>query len=319
MNRNYIPAIDALQVALRAEPEDPLTWLRLGEAYFKAGRHSAALKALERSQELGDKDDWVCSYFVAEVYRQTGQYEAAVTQLEAVLSSKPTELSVLASLAHTYLDLGRSELSDGFVARAERSFIQSVRLSLRAISDTTGFRAVIWKPAADALHLLSTRDAFCDLAAVKAVLLDVRNLLGKPSSRIVNIISLPSQEDIHSDSIGVLEVTIATYDHRVELGSSEAVAMGSAWFDFSVALRSLAQRLPPSGRRTEVITQTSKSLIAAIRTDPMNDVYWVALGDVNFVEQPKTAQHAYIKALEIDSKVFPFYPYQWLELTDPKL
>jgi len=32
-------------------------------------------------------------------------------------------------------------------------------------------------------------------------------------------------------------------------------------------------------------------------------MYWIAMGDVHFLSHAKTAQHAYIKALEINSKV----------------
>ncbi|KAJ3849717.1 superkiller protein 3 [Lentinula lateritia] len=302
MNRNYVPAINALQVALRTEPEDSLTWLRLGEAYLKSGRHSAALKALQRSQEFHDENDWLCSYFVAEVYRQTGQYEDAINQLEIVLSSKPTELSVLTALAQTHLDFGRAKSSDGFVARAERALVESIRISLKAIAKSTGFRTVIWKTVADALYFLSTKDAFCDLDVVHSVLVDVKSVLGSPSNRIADIIANQSQDDLHLDSNGILEVAIAAYDHRIELGSPESVAVGSAWFDYSLSLRSLAQRLPDGDRKTKVTDQISKALKEAIRITPTTDTYWVALGDFHFSQQPKTAQHAYIKAIEIDSK-----------------
>ncbi|KAJ3913647.1 superkiller protein 3 [Lentinula edodes] len=295
VRRHYVPAINALQVALRAEPEDSLTWLRLGEAYLKSGRHSAALKALQRSQELHDENDWLCSYFVAE-------YEDAINQLEMVLSSKPTEFSVLTTLAQTHLDFGRAKSSDGFVARAERALVESIRISLKAIAKSTGFRTVIWKTVADALYFLSTKDAFCDLDVVHSVLVDVKSVLGSPSNRIADIIAYQSQDDLHLDSNGILEVAIAAYDHRIELGSHESVAVGSVWFDYSISLRSLAQRLPDNDRKTKVTDQISKALIEAIRIAPTNDTYWVALGDFHFSEQPKTAQHAYIKAIEIDSK-----------------
>ncbi|KAJ4000018.1 TPR-like protein [Lentinula boryana] len=302
MNRNYAPAINALQVALRAEPDDSLTWLRLGEAYFKSGRHSAALKALGRSQELHDESNWICSFFTAEVYRQTGQFENAIEQLGTVLSSKPAEVSVLTALARTYLDLGRAQFSDGFVARAEHSFLESIRLSLRAITDSTGFRTVIWKTVADALYFLSTKDTFCNRNALYPVLVDIKNLLGSPSSRIADIIAQQLQGHSRLDTTETLELAIATYDHRVNLGSSENVAVGSAWFDLSVALRALAKKIPDGDKKANVTTQSHKALIEAIRTSPTNDSYWVALGDTHFVEQPKMAQHAYIKALEIDSK-----------------
>ena len=42
--RNYPPAIEALQIALRTDVDDYMSWLRLGEAYSKAGRYAAAFK-----------------------------------------------------------------------------------------------------------------------------------------------------------------------------------------------------------------------------------------------------------------------------------
>ncbi|KAJ3841697.1 TPR-like protein [Lentinula raphanica] len=300
INRNYAPSINALQIALRADPQDPLTWLRLGEAYFRSGRHSAALKAFGRSRDLDD-NDWICSYFTAEVYRQTGQYEQAIEQLENVLSSKPSEVSVLFSLAQTYLDLGRTEVSNSFVARGEESFLESIQLSLRAMSDGTGFRTVMWKTVADAMFLLATKDTFCERDAVESVLNDIKSLLGQPSNRIVDVLGSYSGDDA-SLEIRVLEVAVAAYDHRVDLGSSESVATASAWFDLSVLLRSLGQKLFDGDRKKSALAQGHKALIEAIRTSPSNDTYWVTLGDMLFVEQPKMAQHAYIKALEIDTK-----------------
>ncbi|KAF5389426.1 hypothetical protein D9757_004371 [Collybiopsis confluens] len=297
VKREYSAAIEALQISLRAEPNDRLTWLRLGEAYLKSGRHSAALKALSHSRDLCDEDDWISAYLIAEVYCQTGQYEEAVNQLEKVLSVHPSELSVLATLAQARLNLGRSELSGGFIARAEQSLLQTIRLSLTLLADSTGFRSVIWKTVVDALYILSTRDTFIDEDAVSSAIRNIRALLGNPSSRIMDVV--PPQD--HSNALALLQLTVATCDHRIELGSSEEV-IASAYYDLAVALRSLAQKTPDGEKKMKAIAQASKALIEAIRKFPVNDSYWIALGDLNFAENPKTAQHAYIRALEIDSK-----------------
>jgi len=41
----------------------------------------------------------------------------------------------------------------------------------------------------------------------------------------------------------------------------------------------------------------------ALREEPTNDSYWTAYGNAHFSDQPEIAQHAYIKALELDPKV----------------
>ncbi|KAN0101324.1 hypothetical protein V8E55_001308 [Tylopilus felleus] len=50
MHRNSVQSIETFQVALYTEPEDQLLWIHLGEAYSRAGHHTAALKALTKHQ-----------------------------------------------------------------------------------------------------------------------------------------------------------------------------------------------------------------------------------------------------------------------------
>jgi superkiller protein 3 len=301
---NYPPAIQALQITLRAEPDDQVSWLRLGEAYSRAGRHAAAIKALARAQQL-DPDDWMCNFFLGDVQRQVGQYQDAVDAFQAILAHRPLEVGVLVSLGQTYLDLGRSEFADGFVARAEQSFITSVQIALRTMQASPGFRSVSWKTAADAIFFLSRRSTFIDEDGVRAALFDVVSLLSQePGGRLVGIVSAPLfNEESALGGQKALEVAAAAYDYRITLGSSESVARGSAWYDLGMSLQCLVTKQISTEVREQAEAKAGECLRAAIREDPGNDTYWVALGDANFLSQAKTAQHAYIKALEIDSKV----------------
>ncbi|KAL0571344.1 Superkiller protein 3 [Marasmius crinis-equi] len=300
--RKYNPAITAFQVALRAEPEDHLTWLRLGEAYYRSGKHNAALKALDRAHSL-EPDDWVCTYIKAEVYRQLGQYQQAIDHLQTVLGTRPSEISVLVCLAQTHLDLGRVEISGGYLARAEESFVSAIHTSLTATEHSSGFRAVIWKIIADCLYFLGSSPFIYDESAVASHVTAATSLLGtSPSNRVSSIVSATTVVATPLDKTSVTEIAILAYDHRITLGSSESAAVGSAWFDLAVALRSLANRISPGTRRDSAQAQSTKCIMEAIRACPTIDGYWVALGDANFVSQPKIAQHAYIRALELNSK-----------------
>ncbi|KAJ7497133.1 TPR-like protein [Mycena latifolia] len=300
---NYPPAIQALQITLRAEPDDQVSWLRLGEAYSRAGRHAAAIKALGRAQQL-DPEDWMCSFFLGDVQRQVGKFQDAVDAFQAILAHRPAEVGVLVSLGQTYLDLGRSEFADGFAARAEQSFVTSVRIALRTMQESPGFRSVSWKTVGDALFFLSRRSTFIDEDGVRTMLVDVVSLLSQePSGRLAGIISMPLLNE--GSALGgnkALEVAASAYDYRITLGSSEGVARGSAWYDLGVSLQCLATKQTSAETRQQTETKAVECLTEAVREDPGNDAYWVALGDANFLSQVKTAQHAYIKALEIDSK-----------------
>jgi superkiller protein 3 len=303
-HKNYSSAIQAFQIALRADPTDQLSWLRLGEAYSKAGKHIAAVKALERAHEL-QPDDWVCLYFIGDVQRQLGQFREAIGSFESILTDRPLEIGVLMSLGQTYLDLGRSETSTAFTARAEQSFVTSIQVALRAIEVSPGCRGVAWKTATDAIFYLSNRSSFTDGERVRIVLSEVASLVAvRSSDRLSSIISsshLP--EDSLPTGLQALEIAMAAYDYRVTLGFSDTMASGSAWFDLGIALHSWATKVSPSESQRKAEKQAGDCLIQALREDPGNVSYWNALGNVVFGTQPRTAQHAYIKALEIDSKV----------------
>jgi superkiller protein 3 len=301
--RNYPPAIQAFQVALRANPDEQLLWLRLGEAYSKAGRHSAALKALCRAHELS-ADDWICTYFIGEVHSQMGKFHDAIEAFESILTERPSEVGVLMSLAQTNLDLGRDEMSTGFLARAEQSFCACVQVAVRAIRETPGFRSLAWKTVADAIFHLSRRTSFVDADNVRAFLEDVASLItGDTSERLSGLLVLPSLEgDSPVGGRQALEVAIIAYDYRISLGSAESMT-GSSWYDLGVALNCWSSQTISKEDHERAKKQATECLMKALREDAGNDIFWNALGCINFVAQPKTAQHAYIKALEIDNKV----------------
>lgn len=299
--KNYPPAIQAFQIALRAEPDDQLSWLRLGEAYSRAGRHAAAVKALARAQELSP-NDWICSYFIGEVHHQTGRFQEAIDAFESILIERPSEIGVLMPLAQTHLDFGRHEISVGFLARAEQSFGMCVQVAVQAIRETSGFRNMAWKTAADAIFHLSKQSSFFDVKFVRTILSDAISLLpAETSTRLSNLLSLPKiSSNLPLSGHQALEIAIVAYDCRL---SSVDAATGSSWYDLGIALHYWSTKSFSKVDQERANKLAVECLTTALREDPGNDAYWNALGSVNFVAKPKSAQHAYIRALEIDHKV----------------
>uniref|UniRef100_D8QCZ7 Superkiller protein 3 n=1 Tax=Schizophyllum commune (strain H4-8 / FGSC 9210) TaxID=578458 RepID=D8QCZ7_SCHCM len=305
VHRNYPSAIQSFQIALRAHPDDAQLWVRLGEAYGKAGRHAAAIKALEHAQELAP-DDWVCKHLIADLRRQTGHFAEAVAVFEGILESQPGEVGVVAALAQTYLDLGRSEAAGGFTARSEESLAQAAINAMKVIREHPGFRAVAWKVVGDAAFALSEREAFDDPHIVLSVLNDILMLLEDTKHERLEGIVQPPYISGRTNVTNVDAATIAVlaYDLRVDLNVTEKVARASAWFDLGTALRSWLTKLPSSssvGARAEKLALSC--MTSGLREDPANETYWMYLGDAHFTSQPKTAQHCYIRALDIDNKV----------------
>ncbi|OCH91806.1 TPR-like protein [Obba rivulosa] len=303
IRRNYAPAIQAFQIALRADTEDHLSWLRLGEAYSKAGRHAAALKALARAQEL-DPEDWIASYFIGDVERQMGEFTSAIKAFESILSKHPSELVVLFSLAQAYLDLGRSELATAYTARAEASFVTSIEVALRLMDTSPGYRRVAWKTVADAVFHLSQFPSLVDEDNVRDILRKIIPLVSDhPEKGLSGILTFPMLLDKSSNlSIFTLEVALAAYDHRISLGALDDAALGSAHFDLGVALLLYARAQLPGPKRERAQEEAVSHIKEALRLEPYNERYWAALGNATFVTHSRVAQHAYVRALELNSK-----------------
>ncbi|KIY73049.1 superkiller protein 3 [Cylindrobasidium torrendii FP15055 ss-10] len=299
---HYPQAIQAFQVALRAEPDDQLSWLRLGEAYSKAGRQAAALKALTRAHEL-QPDGWMASYLIADVRRQVGQYDEAVNILKDILAARPLELGVSVLLAQTHLDLGKSELANGFIARAETTFLEALKTSIAIVDDSAGFRGVVWKVAADALYNLASRPTFADESAVRTILDPLlASLTSNNGDRLAGLNILPNLNAETLTGSTVLQCAILAYDLRLSVSSSSPQALGSAWYDLSTALRTYAETQTDEQIRTALHVKSIALLTSALKQCPGNEELWVALANAYFISQPKSAQHAFIRALEIDAK-----------------
>ncbi|KAG2113725.1 superkiller protein 3 [Suillus discolor] len=302
IRRNYAESIKVFQVALRADVDDQLSWLRLGEAYSKAGRHAAALRALGRAHEL-QPDDWMCTYFIGEVQRQAGRLAEALTSFQSILDVRPTEAGVLLSVAQTYLDLARHERFAGFVTRAEQSFISCVNVVLVAIRESPGHRGVAWKIAADALFELSIITVFTDENNVRATVTVVCEIIQDQSSArlagLFKFTTLPPDNQV--TGLNALEAAVAAYDYRITVGSSDETALPSSLYDLAVALHEWILK-QPSGTIGKVLEATNSLLVQALQIEPGNVRFWVALGDLHFARKPKLSQHAYIKAIEVDTK-----------------
>lgn len=303
MHRNYAQSIEAFQVALRAESEDQILWLRLGEAYSRAGRHAAALKALVKAHEL-DPDDWICTFLIGEVQHQTGRLTEALVSFSSILDARPKEVGILLSLAQTQLDLAHQERFTGFSARSEQSFVAAITTCFMTSHGSSGQGGVVWKIVADALLGLSKTAVFVDADAVEGILNRANSLLqGLASARIAPFFSdKSSSKHTLLTRRYVLEAAIAAYDYRITVGLSEDIALGSALYDLAVAL--YAWCVEDKSNTHEAASESATSLLKqALQKEPGNTNYWTALGNMHFLGKPKAAQHAYIRALERDSKV----------------
>jgi superkiller protein 3 len=264
------------------------------------------VKALNHALEL-NPDDWICSYFIAEVKQQMGLFEDALHILGNICQARPDEAGPLWLVGQTHLDLGLFQLGDSFQIRAEESFLSAIEFALEIIRRMPGFRTMAWKMIGDATSYLSSFSAFIAEDAVRLKLRSIRYLPSPDwAEKVVEIVGLPSFADGAPPSpltVGI--VAIHSYLSQISLSSPNHPSNQASWYDLAVALQSWVLNAPPT-TSSENVTFIKEKVVEyfkkALQEDPGNDMYWVGLGNACFSTHARAAQHAYIKALEIDGK-----------------
>ncbi|KAG8910291.1 Superkiller protein 3, partial [Tulasnella sp. 408] len=307
LNRgNYAQAIQAFQVTLRGEEADFESWLRLGEAYVHAGRHVAALKALDRAQEI-NPDDWSCKFVKGDALRRVYQFDQAIEYFRSVLAIKHDDPGARIALAGTSLDLGKAQRLSGYIGRAEESLQHAVDMALAIITDAPGFKAMAWKIIGDALYELGRRSSFGRPQSIHQTLVAVENALpsdiavdaGKTGHPLANASNELAQGTAEGDS--AVALALAAYQARMSLTESSADAHAGAAYDVAVTLKQLAPGVDEELKET-FLKDAIDLLKKAVRAEPTNAMYWNALGVLRVFENAKLAQHSFIMSIEVDNK-----------------
>ena len=273
----------------------------MGEAYARAGRHAAAVKALEFARTLRP-DDWICSYLIADVQSQTGQFTEAITSLQSILDEHPSELGVLVALSTAQLNSGTQQVASGFFARAEVSFLTAIEVALKAMGSNSGFSRVAWKIIADALFRYSDIQFPRETLRLSEALVTLKEILEAAPSIPISKPLVNSFLPEMVSALTILEFAAATYEYRISFGFYDDKAKASAWYDLGVALQTLRSNNDGS-HATIAQDQVIRCLKEAASAEPDEELHWIALGDAYFLKNAKSAQHSYIRSLELDSKV----------------
>lgn len=281
-----------------------MCWLRLGEAYIHAGRHAAALKALNRALYLRP-DDWMCMYQMGEVQRQTGLLSEAIETFGTVLLTHPKETGVVLALAQTHLSQGRIENASGYSGRAVSSFLTSISTSMDLVEWSPGFRRIAWKTIVDSLLYLATFATFDDHEMVNRVLsrLNKQCAASQADEKVKDISPPVVKPGVELTGVDVLRVAVAICSYRLTLFTGEDEGIASARFDYGLALYQYSTKVSLEEVRESKTNSAIELVRLALVSEAGNPSYWTAFGNFNFAVHPKIAQHAYIRSLEIDSKV----------------
>ncbi|KAL9939345.1 hypothetical protein V8E36_002158 [Tilletia maclaganii] len=326
-------AIVAFQIAIRAEAEDANSWQQLGEAYAASGRHVAALKSFDKALELleqaGQTDlQWQTLYSAAHVHRDLGDFDKAIEIFELILETRSTELAVRTALAETLLLRGRQEYATHHVAQAERSISQALDAAHQALEEEPHLRSA-WKIVADSLYELSR------LGSLTVFEAGHNQNTGSTRSHVQALLQLASGDDVdnklsfvscvtltrakigldaeHVNPEAALIASVYFYKACVLYNAGDDNLAAGAWGDLAGALYHLTRRHDLTGasfsmdveaeqEQRTIIRQSIGCLRQAIKLQPRNELYWLALGNLTFDHSAKVSQHCFIKALELRPK-----------------
>lgn len=259
------------------------------------------MKALEFARTLRP-DDWICSYLIADVRSQTGQFTEAITSLQSILDQHPSELGVMVALSTAHLNSGTQQVSSGFFARAEVSFLTAIEVALKAMETNSGFSRIAWKIIADALFRYSGVQFPRETLRLSDALTTLKEILEAALSIPISKPLVDSFSPGMVSALNVLEFAVATYEYRISFGFYDDKAKASAWYDLGVALQALRGR--DDGSHTAITQdQVIHCLKEAASAEPDEELHWIALGDAYFLKNARSAQHSYIRSLELNSKV----------------
>lgn len=336
--KRFEDAILAFQIALRAEPEDQVSWQRLGQAYALAGRHFAALKCFAKCLELvkaaadPEDDGWQAEYSIGDVHLELGNFATAIDTFSRILCRHPDELGVRVALSNAYLLSSRQELVTGYVVRAEMSANSAIKEAAHALLKHDRHLRSAWKIVADAVFHLSK---FGRLEDAKALVADGSN--GSPLLKLLQLAKeldtdakLPSISVVTYDKLQVesgmdlspfrlLQISVYLCKLRLVLNATDDKVAGSAWADLATSLYCLSRALllpssqsqltPPFDTTTALTEYAQKlsdssrlqaigSIKEALRHEPGQESFWLLLGNLTFHSSIKLSQHCFIRAVE---------------------
>ena len=284
------------------------TWILLGEAYLKLGRHMAALKTLDHALEL-DPKSWIARYHIGQTYFELGAFEKAIEAYNAASSlAGGSSFGIIAALSQAHLAQGRHSLAGGFRERAKSAFEAALGLAHDLLASRSGHRAWAWKTVGDATFDLSKLET-TDLDAEKnAITLEpvLRHLVADDTDYKARIegLGVPSVLLDQPVSLGhALKTSAFAYAYRAWLLKLEPRVSMYATYDLASALHTLAVApYAPMEMKEGCLTSAMCAIRSALDKDASDERLWNAMGVICASAGPALAQHAFVVSLELYSK-----------------
>lgn len=319
--QQYAKSIVSFQAALRISPEEYHSWVGLGESYHNSGRYIAATKAFEHAETLEDKltdneksDIWFARYMLANVKRELGEYEEAISRYENVLKIRPNEVGVSIALLQTLTESAWKSIDTGLFHEAAKLAAKAVLTAKDMVHDRFGLFN-LWKAVADACSIFSYVKGKAGLAP----LTDIRSLLATELDDQM-IATMADWDELSREALDTLDgvdgdtarqanacivATILACKRAIHVSVEDVHGQAVAWYNLGWAEFTAYRQL----NFVSADKQPRKFLKAAIRCfkraielEAGNSEFWNSLGVVTTHLSPKVAQHAFVRSLYLNER-----------------
>ncbi|KAJ5336604.1 Tetratricopeptide-like helical [Penicillium brevicompactum] len=318
--QQYSKSIVSFQAALRLAPNDYHSWVGLAESYHHSGRYIAATKAFEYAKtlepNLSEKEQenvWFSRYMLANVRRELGEYDEAISSYDQVLISRPGDIGVSIALLQTLTESSAKSLGLGL-------FNDSAELACRAINLAHTLAHVqtdifnLWKAVGDAYsHFSHMKSKLVKLSPSDCKTLLSINLDPTAFDSMTEIDGIGAdwlQTDLTEETVPANfygQAAILAYKRALHVSVHDPHAQAIAWYNLGwaehLAYREAQSDSAQKGKKSRKFLKAAMQCFKrAIELEAGNADFWNSLGVVTTTMSPKVAQHAFVRSLHLNDR-----------------
>ncbi|GEQ69873.1 hypothetical protein JCM33374_g3548 [Metschnikowia sp. JCM 33374] len=292
-------AIEWFQTALRMQAMDTECWIGLGEAYFNCGRMDAAMKVFQHTSQL-DPSSWVSQYMLGSAVCAIGDYASGLEVLRNAQKMNPEAECILNALYEQYNMYSSQLLSGGFVKRTLSNNNSAIEIIAQA-AEKNPKSLSLWKALGECLKLIIRVQQDAEQSPIDLILQTLKRVNGIDGELAsVGLAKSLFDEGNHLDAISMLNILTARA--AIEVTGQKVHKLIRSYTKFNLGLAFLDAFNVCEEANLFFREYAIEEFKQAIKLEPGNAQYWIALGNAYVSLDPSLAQHCFIKASVYDTR-----------------
>ena len=317
--QQYAKSIVSFQHALRITPTDYHSWVGLGESYHNSGRYTAATRVFEKAESLENKpppeQTWFAKYMLANVCREMGLFDEAVTGYDTVLAVRPEEFGVIIALLQTLAESAWADIERGMFGQAAIKAGRVIHDAAEAAPSTT-HTFNYWKAIGDACGVFSIAQSDANTIEVDQLLYILKEkasaseleLLAEVDEVTLETLqaAIDNAEPVFERSDILILAAIVAHKRAVFAAADDRHAQAISWYNLGWAEHQAHVTLSPNvahkskKQSTRFLKAAMRCFKHAIELEAGNADFWNALGVVTMTMNAKVSQHSFVRSLHLN-------------------